>query len=92
MFSSFSYITNPFRPTGPFLAPQINYFVKCLIDFLLSKCCFTFLYVEQDVNFAWQSCSSLKKITIKKKNVKKSEKIIVLQSGWNGLMYLKIIL
>ena len=31
-----------------------------------------FLYVEQDVNLAWQSCSGLKNLKIAEKNVKKN--------------------
>ena len=29
-----------------------------------------FLYVDQDVNLAWQSCSGLKNVKIAEKNVK----------------------
>ena len=34
-----------------------------------------FLHAEQDVNWAWQSCSGLKNVKIAEKNVKKSGKI-----------------
>ena len=44
-----------------------------------------FLYVEQDVNLTWQSCSGLKN---EKNSIEKCKKIrekVVLQLGRNGL-------
>ena len=47
----------------------------------------TFLYVEQDVNLAQQSCSGLKNVKIAEKNFLKIREKVVLQSGRNGLMH-----
>ena len=41
-------------PTGQFFAPKLIILIKCLIDIIM------FLYVEQDVNLAYQSLSGLK--------------------------------
>ena len=51
-------MVDPFPPTGPFLAPKLIVLIKYLISFLFFKQ--MFLYAEQDVNIAWQSCLALK--------------------------------
>ena len=56
---------DPFLPTGQFLAPKLIILIKCLIDiFILQSVVLMFLYVEQDMNLAWQSCSGLKYLGI----------------------------
>ena len=50
-----------------------------------------FPYAEQDVNLAWQSCSSLKNLKIKKTILNHIQEKIVLQSGWNGLSLCSIL-
>ena len=44
-----------------------------------------FLYVEQDMNLIWQSCSGLE-IEKYRKNILLIREKVVLQSGWNGLI------
>ena len=52
---------NPFRPTGPFMAPKVIILIKYLSSFLLfNRFVLVFLYAEEDVNLAWQSCLGLK--------------------------------
>ena len=52
---------NPVLPTGQFMAPKLIISIKCLIDVLFCQSVvLMFLYVEQDVNLAYQSCSGLK--------------------------------
>ena len=56
---------NPFLPErgGQFFCPQINYlnemFYRC---FIFQSVALVFLYVEQDVNLAWQLCSGLENV------------------------------
>ena len=40
------------------MAPKLIILIKCLIDVLM------FLYVEEDVNLAYQSCTGLKIVKI----------------------------
>ena len=42
--------------------------------FIFQSVVLPFLYVEQDVNLAWQSCSGLENSKIAEKNVKNPEK------------------
>ena len=36
----FFFLVNPFLPTGQFMVPKWIILIKCLIDILISKCCF----------------------------------------------------
>ena len=74
---------NPFRPTGPFLAPKLIILINFNWIFFQSVV-LVFLYVEQDV--IWHS-SHVQVLKIeKKRKLLKIQKKIVLQPGWNGLM------
>ena len=57
------------------MAPKLIILIKDLISFLLFKVLLMFLYAEQDVNLAWQSCLGLKNWK-RKKNFLKSGKIL----------------
>ena len=55
------FLFNPFRPTGPFLAPKLIILIKYLISFsIFISVVLMFLYVEQGVNLAWKLCLGLK--------------------------------
>ena len=62
-------------------------------DFIFQNVVFMFLYVEQDVNLAQQSCSGLENFKMAEKNVKKNrrKKSFCSQEGMGLAIYVRLI-
>ena len=67
-------VLNPFQPTGPFLAPNYNYFI-CIINILYYKVVnFIVLFVEREVCFSrWcEFCIAIMLRSLKLKNTQEN--------------------